>query len=120
MMHLFRKLKLYFKPPKAGDVYYGNPINFVNKPLEKILHGLKDKSGDDLYVPIPNKECYRLIIESAEILFYRCISEVFCKSVVLDKYGYNDLGRWMKRTQSRRIGKDSFENMIIGGVLKRK
>lgn len=111
----FRSIKLLLNPPKVGDVYYGDPLNFTNGPFEKNLHGLKDKYGDTTWEIIPSDGCYRFIVDNASLpAYYRCESEVLCR----DKRGDNVV-RWMKRCQPRRINKGSFERMIIEGQLKK-
>jgi hypothetical protein len=117
----FRKLGLYFNPPKEGEAYVGDPDYFVsNNQIERILHSLKDKFGNDIYEPIPSKNCYRLMIVSESSLdsrHYVCATEVLCKSVP-EKDG--DMGSWKTRTQLRRLPKVYFKDLVVNGLLKKE
>jgi hypothetical protein len=110
---LLRQVKLYLNPPKKGDVYLGDPLRFViAKPMEYILHGLKDKTGKTLWEPLPSEDCYKITIENDSMPdYYICQSEVLCLSEAMS------VMQWHKRTQPKRIGKELFNSMIINGTL---
>jgi hypothetical protein len=112
---LINRIKLYFRPPNKGDVFYANPIYFVvGKPFESVLHGLRDKSGEPVLFPVPSDSCYKLTVESCVMdTYYRCTSEVFCRGLQMEK----NIGVWMKRTQPKRFGKAYFRQLVIDGYL---
>lgn len=108
------KLKLKIYPPKTGEVYYGDPFEFImGNLIEHCLHGTKSNYGTPIWEPIPSNLCYRLTIESDAMPYYRCTGEVLCR----DAYG--DKTEWRKRSQPRRIGKSVFHGMIVDGRLKK-
>lgn len=116
MIRWLQKLKLYLNPPKEGDVYVGNPIFFVvNRPIEKILHGMKDKYGMSMWEVVPSDDAYKLTIESGSMpTYYKCKSEI----LVIDmSFSYK---KWLVRTQSRRIGKSMFIDMILNGLIQKQ
>ena len=117
---LYLKLYLYFRSPKMGSVYFGNPKRFIiGKPIEYVLHGLKDKDGDTMFEPIPGDHCYKISIDKTEENTYSISTEVFCK--LTSKYNLNtgnsDFGKWMKRCQNRKIGKEYLLSLILDGTL---
>lgn len=116
LTRLMLKISLFLKPPKKGDVFYGDPVWFVlSRPVEHVLHGLKDKFGNTLYTPIPSDGCFRFVVENTGMPYYILGSEVFCQ-----EKSFNNIGTWMKRTQPRRMGKDMFEEMFLMGLLWRE
>jgi hypothetical protein len=111
---LFNKIMLWLKPPKKGDIYYADSLHFVvGKPIEHILHGLKDKYGQSIWTVMQGKCCYRLTIETDVMPYYTCRSEVFCYGDLCN----NNIGEWMKRTQPKRISKEYFKQLIVEGFL---
>ena len=114
-IRLFRKISLLLNPPKKGDVYYGDPVWWIiHKPVEHILHGLKDKYGNNLYDPIPSGDCFRLTITNTSMESYYVLdSEVFCRSK------NSNVSIWMKRTQPRRMGKETLEQFVLAGMLRK-
>lgn len=113
-LRIVRKIGLLIKPPKKGDIFHGDPVWFIiPRPIEMVLHGLKDKFGTNLYDPIPSKDCFRFTIEQCGNEIYILNSEVLCRNK------FSDMLVWMKRTQPRRIGKDMFEEMFLNGLLWR-
>ena len=115
--YLYKKFRLYFNPIKPGEVYYGNPKNFiVGKPMEYILHGLKDTTGTTMWHPIPSDCCYKLTIKnhSPEKDLYECESEVLCDT----EKGLH-LVDWHRRSQRKNISKPIFEYFILNGLLER-
>jgi hypothetical protein len=116
LFRLYTKVKLWIRPPKSRDAYCANPKNFViGKPIEQVLHGLKNKHGETIYFPMPSDDCYRLTIESDVMPYYICMSEVFIHGKNWD----NNFGLWMKRSQPKRIGKDYFKQLIVDGILRK-
>lgn len=114
---LINKINLWLNPPRPGSFYYGDPLYFVvGKPIEHVLHGLKDKNGEPIFYPIPSAGCYRLMIESIFDDYYCCKSEVLCYSLNMD----SGIGKWMKRTQTKRINKVIFNEFIVQGILSKK
>jgi hypothetical protein len=110
---LFNKLWLYFYPPKKGDSFIGDPLRFViARPVEYVLHGLKDKNGNTTWEPIPSFGCYILTIENDQMPYYVCKSEVLC--------GNDSIKLWNERSQPKRFGKKMFKDMIATGVLKKE
>jgi len=116
---LFNRIKVFVNPPKTGGVYYGNPTRFVTaKPVEYVLHGLKDRHGKTILEPIPSNYGYRITIESdAMPTYYRCTAEVLCKSVDPLYITDNNMGQWMKRSQPRKILKSLFKDLLKSGIL---
>lgn len=118
MIHkLAIKLKLFFSPPQDGDVYYGDPFDFiVGSSIEQLMHKMRDKSGySPLWHMVPSETAVRLTIESAAMpTYYRCTSEVLVTSA-------SDSSKmtWLKRVQPRRISKQVFHDMIAEGRLKK-
>jgi hypothetical protein len=110
-----RKFKLFLRPPKKGDVFYGDPLWFViHRPIEYILHGLKDKNGTTIHHPIPSKDCFCVVIEHCGNENYIVGTEVFC-----DTKTNNNIGIWFKRSQPKRIAKEMFEELVLNGLLWR-
>ena len=119
-MKLFRKIALFLRSPQKGDVYYGNSKDYViGKPMEAVLHGLRDKEGNPTWIPVPSTHSYKLVIKiSATIPYYVCDTEVFCMNAKSMTPVYFE-GNWMKRSQPRRIPKERLYQMIVDGLLKR-
>lgn len=114
------KFKLYFNPPKKGDVFCGDPAWFITpKPIEYVLHGLKNIHGETIYEPIPSQGCIRFTVEHCGNLNYILGSEVLCRLNREHNYtkDISDIGIWKKRTQPRRMGKEMFEEFILNGML---
>lgn len=124
---LIRKISLLLNPPKKGDTFYGDSVWWIiPRPVELILHGLKDKYGNNLYDPIPSGDCFRLTITNTSMdSYYVLDSEVFCRSknskpiYQCDIRGISDIGVWMKRTQPRRMSKKSLEQFVLAGMLRK-
>jgi hypothetical protein len=111
---LIRRIKIPFDPPKVGDIYYGDPFDFIcGSPFEHVLHRTKSIYGDPIWNVVASDGCYRLTIESESMPYYRCKAEVLCENV----HGYGK--EWLERVQPRRISKDRFREMIIDGRIKR-
>lgn len=116
LTRLVRKISLFVNPPKQGHTFYGDPVWFVlSRPVEHVLHNLKDKFGNTIYTPIPSNGCFRFVVEFCGNENYILASEVFCKEKSLDS-----LGTWMKRTQPRRMSKLMFDEMFVMGMLWRE
>jgi hypothetical protein len=112
---LYLKLCLWLNPPKTGDVFYGDPAwFFLYKPVEYVLHGLKDSYGNKMYNPVPSKGCVRFTIEHCGNLNYILGSEVLCR----DKVGNSSV--WMKRTQPRRMSLGMFKELVLVEMLWRQ
>lgn len=117
---LYRKFLLKAKPPKNHDVFYGDPLYFViSRPTEYVLHGLKDRNGRTLLEPIPSFGCLRLTIIMTTEDYYVCNTEVFCKAVNDLYIMSNNIGEWMERSQTRKMSKIMFDQMIVDGFLKK-
>jgi hypothetical protein len=115
VIRLVRKLKLFLNPPKKGHVFYGDPSWFViARPVEHVLHGLKDSYGVTVFTPVPSKDCFRFTVEHRGNLNYILGSEVFCKEKT-----DNNIGTWKKRTQPRRMALEMFEELVLNGLLWR-
>lgn len=114
-MRWFRKLILRFNPPKTGDVYYSDPLLCgASGYLERIMHGMKDKSGANIWQVIPSKDAYRFTIESDSMPYYRCTGEVLATNSDFSQT------KWLVRSQPRRIMKSKFIDMILDGQIKKK
>jgi hypothetical protein len=110
-----RKLKLYFNPPKKGDVFYGDPVWFViARPVEYVLYGLKDKNGNTVYYPIPSQGCFKLTVEHMGNLNYILDSEVLCHTAANIAKSI-----WFKRSQPKRMAKEYFEELFLSGLIWR-
>lgn len=113
---LINRIKLALNPPKAGDVYYGDPFDFVlGKLLERVLHDMVNIHGDILWEIIPSDDCIRLTVDSASMPYYICASEALCRRVK----GEGNNIEWRKRSLQRRLLKEEFHKMIIDGRLKK-
>lgn len=116
LARILRKFQLFLKPPKQGDVFYGDPLWFVlSQPVESVLHGLKDKYGTTVFNPVPSEGCFRFTVEQCGNSNYIFGSEVFCKEKT-----DNNIGTWKKRTQPRRMNKEMFEELFFTGMLWRE
>lgn len=115
LKRFIRKLSLFVNPPKEGDIYFGDPIWFIiSRPIELILHNLKDKFGTNLYDPIPSKGCFKLTVIYCGDKNYILESKVLCSNK------FTDTKMWMQRTQQRRMTKEMFEELIFDGMLWRE
>src|SRR5579859_4336577 len=107
---LIARVKLKIDPPRTGDVFLGDPFEFImGSVIEHVLHGTRSIYGFAAWHPIPSKECYRLTVESDSMPYYRCTAEVLCTSAD------GDSKAWKKRSQPRRILKHVFHDMIVEG-----
>jgi hypothetical protein len=112
------KLKLSFTPPKKGDIYIGDNFDFlIGKPMEQILHGLRNRNGDPIYDPAIGIDSYKVTIIRDSMPYYvlECHSLVYATG---SKSGSTEF-KWLKRNQDRRIMKDLFQDMILEGRLKK-
>jgi hypothetical protein len=110
----FRKLQLMFNPPRTGDVFYGDPFEFIiGRVTEHVLHGTRSIYGYAAWNPSPADQCYRLTVESDAMPYYRCTGEALCVSADGEEKA------WKKRSQPRRIYKNVFHDMIAEGRLKK-
>jgi hypothetical protein len=111
---LLTRIKLKIDPPRPGDVFFGDPFEFIfGSLIEYSLHGTRNLYGMVVWHPIPSNGCYRLTVESDSMPYYRCTSEVLCTSYDGDERA------WKKRSQPRRISKHVFHDMIVEGRLKK-
>jgi hypothetical protein len=118
LMKWFAKFKLWMNPPKKGEVYHGDNFDFlIGKPMEQILHGLRDKNGNPIYNPAFGEGSYKVTILLDCMPYYvlECDSLVYENSYSNNR---NDF-RWVKRTQNRRIPKNHVIEMILDGRLKK-
>lgn len=113
---LARKIELYFYPPYPGDVYYGDPFEFViGKPMEQVLHKMRSVGGHEAFwEAVPSEHCVRLTIESDSMPYYRCTSEILATNVANQSEK-----KWLRRVQPRRILKEVFHQMIIDGRIEK-
>src|SRR5580700_9597237 len=110
------KFSLFFKPFKIGDEFFGDPTWWViPRPIELVLHGLKDRQGLTIYDPIPSDGCFKLTIEKEMEGYYVLSSEVFCTHKTI-----NNIGTWMKRSQPRKLGRLQLEEYFLNGLLWRE
>lgn len=113
----YLKVCLYFHSPRIGDIHFGNPKDFViGRPIEYVLHGLKDRTGATMWHPIPTFGCFRLTIEkeTPEKDGYVCRSEVLCDT----ERGLH-LIDWHRRSQPKLINKSMFKGFILNSTLKK-
>lgn len=114
VIRFIRKIALFLKPVKVGDTFYGDPVWWVlPRPIEMVLHGLKDVNGDTLYRPTPSEGCYRLTIEKDYDSYYTLRSEVLCRA------GSTWASIWKERSQPRRMPRLILEQYILAGLLWR-
>lgn len=115
ILRLINRIKFHLNPPKKGDVYFGDPFDFVcGKLIEHVMHRTKSISGETIWQVIVSDGAYKLTIESDAMPYYRCKAEVLCENVA----GYGK--EWLERVQPRRISKEVFKQMIIDGRIKRE
>jgi hypothetical protein len=115
MTRFIRKIILFFRPIKKGEIFYGDPERWVtHRPIEMVLHGLKDKYGTTIYHPVPSEGCFVFTVSDVNSQIYVLNSEVFCYGGEEDKSGI-----WKKRTQPRKMSKKDFEEIILNGILWR-
>jgi hypothetical protein len=120
-LKILTKIKLLLKPPKVGDIFYGDPVSFViGRPVEQVLHGLKDPSGTTLAEPVPSEDCYALtIVSDSQHAYYVLNAMVFCRRKNLPDSASQGFGEWKPRSQVRRIPRDVFKKMVVDGILKK-
>jgi hypothetical protein len=112
---LILKLALFLKPLRAGDVLYGDPVWWViPRPIEMVLHGLKDIHGANMYTPIPSEGCYKLTIDKDLESYYILDSEVLCNTK------FSSIVFWKKRSQPRRMARLQLEEYFLNGMLWRE
>jgi hypothetical protein len=112
---LARKVGLLFSPPKEGDVYMGSAFYFLTgRPMEQVLHGLRDMSGEAEFAYWESNENYRLTIDSAAMPYYILTSEVLVRKI---SEGSSAKLVWRKRCQPRRVPKDTFHEWIKTHML---
>lgn len=112
---LVLKLSLFFKPLKVGDELFGDTVWWViPRPIEMVLHGLKDLHGATIYEPIPSKGCYKLTTEQDLGGHYILSSEVLCRT------SYDHIGVWKKRSQPRKMARSQLEEYVLNGLLWRE
>lgn len=111
---LVSRVKYFLNPPKKGDVYYGDPFDFIiGKLLEQCLHGMRTVSGDASWNPVPSDGTVKLTITLDCMPYYVCKSEVLGENV-------NDHSKkWLERSQPRRICKKAFKQMILDERLEK-
>jgi hypothetical protein len=110
-----RKISLFFNPIKAGDVFYGDPVWWVlPRPIEMVLHGLKDKEGNTLYRPVPSEGCYKVTVEGDYDSYFKLRSEVLCNTDA----SYTSI--WKQRSQPRRMPRLILEQYILSALLWRE
>ena len=112
---LVLKISLFLRPLKKGDILYGDPVWWIiPRPIEMVLHDLKDRFGTNLYDPIPSEGCYKLTIEKDLDSYYVLDSEVLCNTK------FSGIGFWKKRSQPRRMARLQLEEYILNGLLWRE
>jgi len=108
----FKRIKLYFNPPKKGDVYNGDSTFFIgSKYLEAVAHRLVDIEGNHIWDRIPGSDTYKLTIESDVMPYYICKAQCLARG----HGGYNY--SWRDRSQVRRINKWIFVELILDGTI---
>jgi hypothetical protein len=118
LANLINRIKFFIRPPRIGDVYYGDSLLFIiGKPVEYVLHGLKDKNGNTILYPVPGFYCYKITLEAEdkENKYFAFKSEVLCKG--LD--GLISANEWQKRCQLKKISKKLFRDLFITGFIER-
>lgn len=114
LMMIFRFIALLVRPPKRGDQYFGNSVNFVtSRWMEKVWFGMKHESGENIWLEVPGENTYRLTVTSIQPSYYICEAEVLAMLVTADAHS------WLTRKIERRISKLLFKKLIVDGTIKR-
>lgn len=110
---LIAQIKLYFYPPKTGDVFYGDVLDFMlERTSERIHYPLIDRHGHTIWNFVPGDNTYRFIITNDAMPYYICDVEILVSN---RENRYDKI--WMKRSQQRRIWKKDFRRMIVEGRM---
>ena len=109
MNKLFKKIHLYFNPPKNGDVFFGDPFDFLcDSNWERLHYPMSDRHGHDTWSFVPGTNTYRFTIESAAMPYYRCKAEILAAN---REEPFRKC--WIERSQPRRIWKKDFLRLIL-------
>jgi hypothetical protein len=113
---LINRFKFFISPPKKGDIFVGDPLQFViSKNVEYVLFELKDKYGKLIWTPIPSFGCFKLLIANNSMdNYYICEASVLCEDCLFNKK------IWKIRNQPKRISKYLFRDLVLHGVLKKE
>jgi hypothetical protein len=110
---LVTKIALYFHPPKNGDVFYADAMDYMcERPYERIHYPLIDRHGHTLWNFVPGNNTYRFTILSAAMPYYICDAEILVSN---RENPYEKI--WLKRSQQRRIWKKDFHRLIADGRM---
>lgn len=107
------KARLFFNPPKKGDVFLGDCRHFMRDYLERILHDTRDWQGNVTAEHWHGENTYRLTVESTAMPYY------ILKAEVLTWIPKNPYYEWKKRSQPRRIDKARFRDLIVSGTVRK-
>ena len=113
MNRFFRKIALFFNPPKVGDVYFADPFDFMcDANSERIFYTMTDRQGQSIWHFVPGALTYRYTIESVGMPYYRCRVEILVSN-------YKDPYRkqWLERCMPKRIWKKDFKRLILEGRM---
>jgi len=114
---MFKKLRakiaLYFCPPKKGDAFYGDALDFMcESSSERIFYQMTDRYGQTLWHFVPGNNTYRFVIINDMTPYYVCDVEILASS---RENPYKKT--WLKRTRERRIWKKDFHRLVVEGRM---
>ncbi len=111
---LIQRFLLWRNPPKTDDVYWTDSFTYLaGRPMEHVLHGLRDKNGNARAEPVHGPCTYRMTIRSDSMSYY----VVQCEVLAANRSTHEKL--WAFRVQPRRIDKKIFVQMILDKEIKK-
>lgn len=113
MNRLIKFIRLYFNPPKNGDVFFGDVNDFdIERRYERIFYPLIDRNGQTVWNFAKGKHTYRFTIENAAMPYYVCKAEILaCHVADPSKKA------WLERSFERRIWKKDFHRLVLDGRM---
>ncbi|MCX9024634.1 MAG: hypothetical protein OIN85_00895 [Candidatus Methanoperedens sp.] len=109
---LWYAIKFLFSPPKEGDVYSGDAFDFVvGKPIESVLHGMRDQYGNPTHDVIPGNNTYKIKIVKIFETYYSCKMQ----ALVEDRITHQKA--WLLRSQDRKISKELLKHWALEGRI---
>lgn len=113
---LFRKIHLFTKPIKKGDVLMGDCSDFnIGMQLNQIKHGLRSLEGNLGFTYWVGQDTYRLtVLNGTNLPYYILDCEILTRAMDDSRQFI-----WKKRTRSNKILKSKIHAMILEGKLKR-
>lgn len=112
---LRKRIDLYCRPPKTGDVFYGDCADFMCERLsERLFYPMSDRHGHEVWHFVPGDNTYVFTITSAAMPYYICSVKILVSS-------REDAHKkeWLERSHPRRIWKKDFHRLILQSRMVR-